>query len=364
MNNDIWFYEPDNNYGYLSNFSKSPFSFNGEKWKTSEHCYQASKFTSAAIRDRIRFAQTPEEAFKISRENNRHIRDDWTENKYDMMQNIVYEKFLQNKKLAHFLISTGDAIIKEHSNNDSFWGDGGDGSGQNNLGKILMHVRDSLKEKPPFNIAQYVESSILPTDWGSFLIHIFKEKSNNLEHVALSYGDWKPDEPIPVRIHSECLTGDAFSSRRCDCGYQLDKSMEYISSYGKGALLYLRQEGRGIGLANKIKAYHLQDLGADTVQANLELGFEADMRKYDVCEGIFSFLQVNKIQLITNNPEKIKAMEGCGVSMIERIPMMEGHNIHNHRYLQTKMGKMGHLMDIDDSMLSEMIRSRSGFRLG
>lgn len=362
MDNDIWFYEPDNSYGYLSNFSNFSFDYNGVRWKTSEHCYQASKYCSEAIVDRIRFSETPEEAFRISRQNSEHIRDDWSEKKYDVMESIIVEKFDQNRKLAHFLLSTGDAVIKEHSSTDAYWGDGGDGSGENNLGKILMTVRDSLKQKPPFNLAQYVDSSIMPTDWGTFLIHVFEEKNTRLEHVALSYGDWKADEPVPVRIHSECLTGDAFSSRRCDCGYQLDKALDYISSYGKGAVLYLRQEGRGIGLANKIRAYHLQDLGADTVQANIKLGFAADQRKYDVCEGIFSFLHINKIQLMTNNPEKIKAMDSCGVSVVERIPIMEGHNIHNHRYLHTKMSKMGHLMNVDDSMLSEMIRSQSGFR--
>ncbi|WP_246119291.1 GTP cyclohydrolase II [Aliikangiella coralliicola] len=209
-----------------------------------------------------------------------------------------------------------------------------------------MEAREFLKEIRPYNLIRYVDSSILPTEWGTFALHGFVEPENQQEHVALTLGKWTADSAVLTRLHSECLTGDAFASMRCDCGYQLRKSLELIAKQGSGVLLYLRQEGRGIGLLNKIKAYHLQDDGDDTIEANLNLGLAADMRYYDFVEGMLSYLNVKKIRLLTNNPEKINALNNCNIEITERVPMVEGINPYNFNYVETKAMKMGHKIDI------------------
>ena len=149
---------------------------------------------------------------------------------------------------------------------------------------------------------------------------------------------------VLARVHSECLTGDALFSLRCDCGPQLKAALQAIAKEGRGALLYLRQEGRGIGLLNKIKAYHLQDQGADTVEANEQLGFDADMRDYGICKAMLEHLNIKQIRLMTNNPRKVKALTDQGIDVVERIPLQTGQNPHNEKYLATKAGKLGHLI--------------------
>lgn len=190
----------------------------------------------------------------------------------------------------------------------------------------------------------FIASSTLPTPWGVFDLHGFEDTVTGNEHVALTFGDLSGDEPVLARVHSECLTGDALFSMRCDCGYQLQSALENIASEGRGALLYLRQEGRGIGLINKIKAYHLQDGGADTVEANQELGFDADLRDYTMCQTILAHLKVRKLRLMTNNPVKINALSKLGLDIVERIPLQTGENTYNEKYLATKAGKMGHML--------------------
>ena len=191
---------------------------------------------------------------------------------------------------------------------------------------------------------KYVASSKLPTPWGVFTMVGFEDLSTGKEHVALTFGELTPDEPVLARIHSECLTGDALFSLRCDCGFQLQEALKRISEEGRGVLLYLRQEGRGIGLLNKIKAYHLQDGGADTVEANEKLGFKADMRDYSMCQIMLEHLNVKSVKLMTNNPRKVKALEKDGLKVAARVPLQVGKNRHNEDYLATKMGKLGHLM--------------------
>ena len=192
---------------------------------------------------------------------------------------------------------------------------------------------------------KYVESSKLPTPWGMFEMHGFEDDGMDKEHLVLTMGQWKSGEPVLVRIHSECLTGDALFSLRCDCGAQLQAAMHKISVEGKGAIFYLRQEGRGIGLLNKIKAYHLQDKGADTVEANEQLGFGADMRDYTIIKPMLEKLGIKKVKLMTNNPRKIEALKDAGIDVVERIPHETGRNPHNIRYLETKKGKLGHLFE-------------------
>jgi len=192
---------------------------------------------------------------------------------------------------------------------------------------------------------RYVESSKLPTAWGIFDMHGFEDSVNDKEHLILSMGDVGTGEPVLARMHSECLTGDALFSLRCDCGFQLEAALKAIAKEGCGALLYLRQEGRGIGLLNKIKAYQLQDQGADTVEANEHLGFGADMRDYGICKVMLQHLDIKQVRLMTNNPRKVKALTDQGVDVVERLPLQTGQNPHNAKYLATKAGKLGHLMD-------------------
>ncbi len=186
----------------------------------------------------------------------------------------------------------------------------------------------------------------LPTRYGKFRLIPFRQKSNGLEHVALLKGHWTPDEPILVRMHSSCVTGDIFGSLRCDCGEQLHKSMEMIDKEGKGVIVYLNQEGRGIGLFNKIKAYKLQEEGKDTIQANIELGFRADERDYGIGASILHELGVGKIRLLTNNPVKRAGLEGYGLKIVEVVPIEVKPNKYNAYYLQTKKLKMGHFLEL------------------
>ena len=186
----------------------------------------------------------------------------------------------------------------------------------------------------------------LPTEFGDFDIIPFRQLSNGLEHVALVKGSWTPDEAILVRVHSSCATGDIFGSMKCDCGPQLHKAMEEINKAGKGVIVYMNQEGRGIGLFNKLKAYKLQEEGLDTVDANLKLGFDEDEREYGVGAQILRSIGVKKMRLMTNNPRKRAGLEGYGLEMVEYVPIIIPTNLHNEFYIQTKITRMGHLFHL------------------
>lgn len=197
---------------------------------------------------------------------------------------------------------------------------------------------------------QFISQAKLPTAHGLFDIHVF-ENAEKQEHVLLSVGlpiNQENTDKIPlIRIHSECLTGDAFSSLKCDCGPQLNATMQMIQEYGCGAILYLRQEGRGIGLVNKIRAYALQDQGHDTLEANLLLGLPADARTYEMCKPMLDHVGVSKVKILTNNPNKISYLEDLGFEIVERVPLLVGVNAFNKDYLQTKKDKMGHLIGVE-----------------
>ncbi len=193
------------------------------------------------------------------------------------------------------------------------------------------------------SLVEQMADAVLPTKWGGdFNIKVFKSMVDGLEHVALIKGDITTAEPVLVRVHSECLTGDALGSVRCDCGYQLQNAMEIIDREGRGVILYLRQEGRGIGLGNKIKAYHLQDNGMDTVEANIALGFPADMRDYGIGAQILKEIGVKRIKLLTNNPKKMVSLAGYGLEITDQIPNICGVQEKNIKYLMAKQNKMGH----------------------
>tara|TARA_A100000171_G_scaffold51590_1_gene66380 strand:- start:2828 stop:3418 length:591 start_codon:yes stop_codon:yes gene_type:complete len=192
---------------------------------------------------------------------------------------------------------------------------------------------------------KFIATAKLPSAWGEFSIHGFEDLVTGKEHVVLSMGDLSADEPVLARVHSECLTGDALFSLRCDCGPQLQYAMQKIAEEGRGMILYLRQEGRGIGLLNKIRAYSLQDQGADTVEANVKLGFEPDGREYDICKPMLEHFGVQSLRLMTNNPRKVDALQSLGINVVERLPIETGQNSHNESYLAVKMSKLGHLFE-------------------
>ena len=189
-----------------------------------------------------------------------------------------------------------------------------------------------------------VAQAKLPTPFGEFLMVGFEEIATGHDHVALVFGDISGDEPVLSRVHSECLTGDALFSLRCDCGFQLEAALKQISEEGRGVLLYHRQEGRNIGLLNKIRAYALQDTGLDTVEANQKLGFAPDERDFTLCADMYKLLDVHAIRLLTNNPEKVEILTQAGINITERVPLIVGRNPANAHYLDTKAEKMGHML--------------------
>ena len=211
------------------------------------------------------------------------------------------------------------------------------------FGLKIISIRDLIayRTKQESLLERGVEAD-LPTQYGHFHIIPFRQKSNGLEHVVLYKGKWEHDEPILVRMHSSCVTGDIFSSRRCDCGEQLHQAMQMIEKEGKGLVVYLNQEGRGIGLMNKIAAYKLQEQGEDTVDANIHLGFQPDEREYGVGAEILREMGVSKLRLITNNPVKRVGLESYGLEIVENIPIVIEPNEYNRRYLETKRTRMGH----------------------
>ncbi|GJQ22014.1 MAG: riboflavin biosynthesis protein RibBA [Bacteroidia bacterium] len=199
-------------------------------------------------------------------------------------------------------------------------------------------------------LVQKIVSTRLPTRIGEFQLHLYKSQTDEKEHIALTKGEMFPEHPVLVRVHSECLTGDVFGSVRCDCNEQLLAAMQMVEKEGRGVVLYMRQEGRGIGLINKLKAYRLQDEGLDTVEANEKLGFRPDLRDYGIGAQILRDLGVGKMRLMTNNPKKVVGLHGYGLEIVERVPLEVDPNFYNEGYLKAKRDKLGHLILIEPAM--------------
>ena len=193
-------------------------------------------------------------------------------------------------------------------------------------------------------LIDFIESSSLPTDIATFTVHAFTEINNEKDHLAITIGNISESDPVLARIHSQCITGESFFSLRCDCRFQLSESLKRISERGTGIIFYLQQEGRGIGLSNKIRAYKLQDDGFDTVEANHQLGFHEDERNYEIVSAMANHLKIKSMDLMTNNPKKIDAIEKSGLKINKTIPIKSETNDHNKSYLNTKAKKLGHLM--------------------
>ena len=193
-------------------------------------------------------------------------------------------------------------------------------------------------------LINFIESSSLPTEIATFTVHAFTEINNEKDHLAITIGNISKSDPVLARIHSQCITGESFFSLRCDCRFQLSESLKRISERGTGIIFYLQQEGRGIGLSNKIRAYKLQDDGFDTVEANHQLGFHEDERSYEIVSAMANHLKIKSMDLMTNNPKKIDAIKKSGLKINKRIPIKSESNDHNKSYLNTKAKKLGHLM--------------------
>ncbi|MDX3854214.1 GTP cyclohydrolase II [Streptomyces sp. AK02-01A] len=342
---------------FLSNYSPAPVHLDNRPYPTVEHAYQAAKTTDEQIRVRIATTPGPDEAKSLGRRNAN--RADWEEAKVAVMRTLVEEKF-RAPDLRERLIGTGSAqLIEGNDWGDRFWGVC-DGQGQNTMGLILMAVREQAHrktavkrdERPAAMAAgradladglNCVSQARIPTAQGVFTARGYRNLLQGGEQLVLTLGQVYDGEQVLLRVHSECVTGEALGSLRCDCGPQLDAALAAVAAEGAGVVLYLRgHEGRGIGLLAKLRAYELQDAGFDTVDANAALGLPTDARDYRVAAQILADLGVRSVRLLSNNPGKTSALRELGVRVTEQVPLLVAPTIDSFDYLRTKRDRMGH----------------------
>ncbi len=329
-NKPIFFRTGDDHFGYLSNFYADPISIGGASFPTLEHYYQAQKFSDPAVQEEIRSASGPLEAKNLSRQYAEQVRSDWEEVKVDVMDAALRIKFTKPKLLGA-LLATKERLLVEYSDHDSFWGSDYSLLGRNYLGRLLMRLRGEFNG--------VVAAARLPCAFGEgFRIVAFAWS----QHVAVVHGELDLSKPVLARLHSECVTGDVFGSQRCDCGPQLHSAMNLLRESGAGVLLYLRQEGRGIGISNKVRAYKLQEHGFDTIEANEILGFPADMRDFSEAAAMLRVLGVKQVRLITNNPDKRDHLVHYGIPVVDTVALPSPIHPGNEAYLLTKLTRMGH----------------------
>lgn len=355
---DVLFYGSADDYFELSNFYPRSIQIKGLYWPSTGHYYQAQKFTQATAQEKIRHAGTCDEAFHLGHKMPGERVAAWQGQKIHVMREALYAKFKQNEDLRKVLLATGDALIKEKSAKNNFWGIGMDGQGQNHLGRLLMELRGHLRKFESMKArahAQVQWMSIqkdvhVPTEYGTMTFHVYMDNRGR-EHLAIVCGELDTSQPVLARIHSECLTGDVFKSFKCDCGFQLDSALKKMRAEADqgtgGVLLYMRDEGRGIGLGNKLRAYKFQEEGLNTLEANEVLGLPIDARSYRLPAAILHDLGITQVRLITNNPEKIAQLQAEGIT-VTREAIASPRNPHNADYLHTKNLRMGHDIDTED----------------
>jgi GTP cyclohydrolase II len=336
----LYFYEPYEQLGFLSNFFPCRILFDGKLWKSTEHIYQASKFNDPKVQEDVRQIELPRDAFLFSRENQKHIRVDWEAVKLEMMFNILMEKFIQNNHLREELLFCNGYFV-ENSQKDYFWGIGEDGNGENNLGKLLSKVKEAILSFTK-EVGEFAHT-IIPVKEKLHSIFAFRDVYEHF--IYYNYIRSFENKPSTVRIHSECVTGDLLGSDKCDCGEQLNLALNEFNSDKPMLLTYLRQEGRGIGLVNKIRAYENQWNGADTIDANIKIGLPEDCRNYKNAILAMKFLGVKQAYLMTNNPKKIEAFNDSSIEILKRIEMKPKLNKSNREYINTKIKRMGHLIN-------------------
>lgn len=333
---------------FLSNYYPAAVCLDGAWYPAVENAYQAAKTRDPEVRERIAAAD-PDEAKRLGRLS--LDQPGWEEMKVAVMRGLVGQKF-RDERMRRLLLSTGTAELVEGNDwGDDFWGMCG-GRGQNFMGLILMAVRarairDAAGSVPVITggaagVGLAARASI-PTVYGPFTAWAYRGVLDGSEHLALTAGNVRGGESVLVRVHSECLTGEALGSLRSDCGPQLDAALAAVAGAGTGAVLYMRgHEGRGIGLLAKLRAYALQNAGFDTVDANSAMGLPEDARDYRAAARILADLGVRSIRLLSNNPAKTRALTALGIKVTEQLPLITPSNQHNIGYLMTKRDRMGH----------------------
>ena len=353
---EILFYDEEETYFEFSNFYQCPIKIDGVFWTTSEHFYQAQKFTDESSKEKVRKVKTAKEAFLLGKNLDENRVVNWEDKRVQIMERVIYEKFTQHDFLKEMLLETGFSTLKENSPHDDFWGIGNNGKGKNVLGRLLMELRLKFKNlEEAMSLAKTkwmcIEDHVeIPTEYGKMKFNVYMDHKGK-EHLAIISGNIDTSDYVLVRIHSECITGDVFKSIKCDCGIQLDRAFKLIEEETNnkkgGIILYMRDEGRGIGLGNKLRAYKFQQQGFDTIDANKIIQTPVDARDYVLPAEILKSLGINKVKLITNNPLKIKDLECQGIK-VKRMKINSSINPHNEEYLSVKNNMMGHKIEVDN----------------